>query len=162
MNQIYESVIVELKIDNSEKNAFEVKNIDTSLEIGINYTFNVNNDEQSEAYKKYLPIEKGKNITIPLNVISNENKNLFNMAMEQQGADKETMAAVNMLLNSYKYRVFVSNDVVSNIKSAKLQGKGKSIDLVYYPAGNITVIEIPIYYYLDSKGDYNSIIITTK
>ena len=133
-------------IENLPESA-EYNSIDTDLEVGAEFSFDINPKTKSEAEKDLLPKISGEKCYIPFLVgVKNSITDTFD------ASDSDEEAITQAILSSAKCRIFIGKNLIPQIKDAYIEARrGFNYTIPVYDYGESYCLEIPFIVVLQNK-----------
>ena len=131
--------IEDFSIDDLPENV-EIKPVYTDLEVGTEFSIDINPLDYDEDEKKFIPTIVGNKCYIPF-LIGNEDMDLRN---QMNSEDSEAEAFASAILSSAKCRVLISKKILRSISVAYFEGRGgQNIPIPIFDYGDSYCLEIP-------------------
>lgn len=125
--------------ENLPKSA-KINPINTDLELGAEFSFEVDPRTTDETEKSYLPKVSGKKCYIPF-FLGNNNSDFSDELSSEDAESQEIIAA---LLSSAKCRVLIGKNIISSIETAYFEGTGgQNYSIPVFDYGDSYCLEIP-------------------
>lgn len=141
MDQVPEEIFGEINSDTEENlpNNARTRIINTDLEVGEEFYFEVNPKTTDETEKSFLPKVAGKKCYIPFLLGTNDS-----IKYEAESSDSEFEAMAQAFLSSSKCRVMIGKNILKNIETAYFEGKGgQNYSIPVFDYGESYCLEIP-------------------
>ena len=141
MDQDPEEIFGEINSDTEENlpNNARTRIINTDLEVGEEFYFEVNPKTTDETEKSFLPKVAGKKCYIPFLLGTNDS-----IKDEAETSDSESEAMAQAFLSSSKCRVMIGKNILKNIETAYFEGKGgQNYSIPVFDYGESYCLEIP-------------------
>ena len=127
-----------------------IKPVNTDLEVGAEFTFDIEPKTTDETEKSFLPTVAGKKCFIPF--LLGQNDSISDSVAS--GSEGEEFAAA--IMSSAKCRILISKNLISEIETAYFEGKGgQNFSIPVFDYGDANCLEIP-FIVLSQKGMYRT------
>ncbi len=145
--------------DESLKNlpkSAKINPINTDLEVGAEFSFEIDPKTTDETEKSYLPKVSGKKCYIPF-LIDNNNSDFSD---EINSEDEESQAIIRALLSSAKCRVLIGKNIIPSIEIAYFEGTGgQNYSIPVFDYGDSYCLEIPFVILTTKMYNQNRIVV---
>ena len=126
-----------------------VKNVNTDLEVGAEFSLVIDPRTNDEQEKSFLPKINGNKCYIPLLLGSEDSS----FADSMSSTDSDGQAIAQAIMSSAKCRVLISKSVIPQIETAYFEGKGgQNYSIALFDYGDSYCLEIP-FIILMEKGN---------
>ena len=116
-----------------------VKPVNTELEVGAEFSFNIDLHTANESDKACLPTVQGNKCYVPF--IIGQNKSIADSASSN---NDESEAFAKAILSSAKCRVLIGKNIMPSIETAYFEGKGnQNYSIPVFDYGEDFCLEIP-------------------
>ncbi|MBR5096862.1 MAG: hypothetical protein IK094_07145 [Treponema sp.] len=116
-----------------------VKPVNTELEVGAEFSFNIDQHTANESEKACLPTVQGNKCYVPF--IIGQNKSIADSASSN---NDESEAFAKAILSSAKCRVLIGKNIMPSIETAYFEGKGnQNYSIPVFDYGEDFCLEIP-------------------
>ena len=117
-----------------------VKPVNTELEVGAEFSFNIDPHTADESEKSCLPTVQGNKCYVPF--IIGQNKSIADSASSSSNDEGEAFAKA--ILSSAKCRVLIGKNIMPSIETAYFEGKGnQNYSIPVFDYGDDYCLEIP-------------------
>ena len=140
MFEEFEEDVIENLPDN-----IEYKSVYTDLEIGAEFSFDINPRTKDEDERDLLPKVSGKKCYIPF-LLGESNS----ISDSFDAGDSDGEAITQAILSSAKCRVLIGKNVIPDIKKAYFDGRTRIYSIPVYDYGDAYCLEIPFIIVLDN------------
>lgn len=128
----------------------EVKPVNTDLEVGAEFTLNIDPRTTDETEKTFLPTIAGKKCFIPF-LLGEDNNSISDNFDSSDNSEGEVFAAA--MLSSAKCRIMISKKVIPEIETAYFEGKGgQNYSVALFDYGDSWCAEIPFILITENKN----------
>lgn len=126
--------------------------VNTDLEVGAEFKFNIDPKTIDETEKSFLPTISGNKCFIPF--LLGENESIANSVGTDRNDYGEAFAEA--IMSSAKCRILISKSVIPSIETAYFEGKGnQNYSIPVFDYGDDKCLEIP-FIILSQKGMYRT------
>lgn len=120
--------------------SLKINPINTDLELGAEFSFEIDPRTSDETEKSYLPKVSGKKCYIPF-FLGNSSSDFSD---ELNSQDAESQEIIVALLSSAKSRVLIGKNIISSIETAYFEGTGgQNYSIPVFDYGDSYCLEIP-------------------
>ena len=127
-----------------------IKPVNTELEVGAEFTFEIDPKTTDETEKSYLPTVAGKKCFIPFLLGQNDS------ISDSVGSDSEGEEFAAAIMASAKCRILLSKNLIPEIETAYFEGKdGQNFSIPVFDYGEVNCLEIP-FIILTQEGMYRT------
>lgn len=127
-----------------------IKPVNTELEVGAEFTFEIDPKTTDETEKSFLPTVAGKKCFIPFLLGQNDS------ISDSVGADSEGKEFGAAIMSSAKCRILLSKNLIPEIETAYFEGKGgQNFSIPVFDYGEANCLEIP-FIILTQEGIYRT------
>ena len=127
-----------------------IKPVNTELEVGAEFTFEIDPKTTDETEKSFLPTVAGKKCFIPFLLGQNDS------ISDSVGSDSEGEEFAAAIMSSAKCRILLSKNLIPEIETAYFEGKGgQNFSIPIFDYGEANCLEIP-FIILTQEGMYRT------
>lgn len=127
-----------------------IKPVNTELEVGAEFTFEIDPKTTDETEKSFLPTVAGKKCFIPFLLGQNDS------ISDSVGSDSEGADFAAAIMSSAKCRILLSKNLIPEIETAYFEGKGgQNFSTPVFDYGEANCLEIP-FIILTQEGMYRT------
>ena len=127
-----------------------IKPVNTELEVGAEFTFEIDPKTTDETEKSFLPTVAGEKCFIPFLLGQNDS------ISDSLGSDSEGEKFAAAIMSSAKCRILLSKNLIPEIETAYFEGKGgQNFSIPIFDYGTSVCLEIP-FIILIKKGMYRT------